>query len=274
VKEHALAIARDAKNPTQKLNHLREYLQALILRSLYEMEAFASLSFVGGTALRFLYGLPRFSEDLDFCLESGATYAPEKWLAKLKRNLQFAGFDVSLSWNEKNIVHNGWVSITDLLQEAGLSLQATQKLSIKIEIDTRPPAGAILERRALNKYFLLALQHHDLSSLMAGKIHAICSRPYPKGRDWYDLLWYRTQMPPVLPNLTLLQHALDQTHPTPWQAGHWRNELISKLHTLDWKLVVKDVAPFLERPEDEAILTRAFVEKAIKESQPSGSGRC
>ena len=46
---------------------------------------------------------------------------------------------------------------------------------------------------------------------MAGKLHAVLSRRYTKGRDWYDLMWYLSQRPPVAPNLTLLQHALDQT---------------------------------------------------------------
>ena len=71
MKEQALALARSAADPGQSLNRMREYLQALVLRSLYESEAFRPLAFLGGTALRFLYDLPRFSEDLDFSLLSG-----------------------------------------------------------------------------------------------------------------------------------------------------------------------------------------------------------
>jgi hypothetical protein len=52
VKEHALALAAKATNRSDCLNVLREYLQALVLRSLHESEAFTSLTFVGGTALR------------------------------------------------------------------------------------------------------------------------------------------------------------------------------------------------------------------------------
>jgi hypothetical protein len=53
--DQALALVRGTKDPGQALNLLREYLQTLILRSFHECEAFRSLAFVGGTALRFLY---------------------------------------------------------------------------------------------------------------------------------------------------------------------------------------------------------------------------
>ena len=64
MKEEALALVRGVTDPGQALNRLREYLQVFVLRSFHESEAFRPLAFVGGTALRFLHGLPRFSEDL------------------------------------------------------------------------------------------------------------------------------------------------------------------------------------------------------------------
>ncbi len=65
----------------------------------------------------------------------------------------------------------------------------------------------------LLREYLLALQLYDRPSLMAGKIHALITREYPKGRDWYDLLWYRGQRPAMAPNVTQLQNALDQSRP-------------------------------------------------------------
>ena len=70
MKEQALALVRGMDDPGLAVNRLREYLQCLVLRSLHECEAFRSMAFVGGTALRFLHDLPRFSEDLDFSLIS------------------------------------------------------------------------------------------------------------------------------------------------------------------------------------------------------------
>jgi hypothetical protein len=50
-------------------NLAREYLQARTLLALQQAGAMIPMAFQGGTALRFLFGLPRFSEDLDFALE-------------------------------------------------------------------------------------------------------------------------------------------------------------------------------------------------------------
>src|SRR3990167_8155252 len=49
-----------------KENILKEYLQYKILNSIFNSEYAAKLVFLGGTALRIVYGSTRFSEDLDF----------------------------------------------------------------------------------------------------------------------------------------------------------------------------------------------------------------
>lgn len=188
MKEEALALVENIQHPYHKLNLLREYLQAFVLRSLHESEAFTKIAFVGGTALRFLENLPRFSEDLDFSLINSEGYDPKTWLTKIRRDLEFAGFDCSVSLNTKKVVNVSWIRVSNLLQHAELSNRAEQKLSIKLEIDTKPPAGAEIEKTLIVKHLTFALSHYRLSSLMAGKIHALISRNYPKGRDWFDLL--------------------------------------------------------------------------------------
>ncbi len=65
MKEEAISIASEQPDPGRRLNVLREYLQACILRSLHESEGFVQLSFVGGTALRRL--LERFAGGLQSC---------------------------------------------------------------------------------------------------------------------------------------------------------------------------------------------------------------
>jgi predicted nucleotidyltransferase component of viral defense system len=261
MRDAALEVAREKVDPAQKLNVLREYVQASVLRSLHESEAFLCLSFVGGTALRFLFNLPRFSEDLDFSLETPAGYEPAHWMAKAKRDLVAAGFDVSASWNDRKTVHVAWFRFAGLLKQAGLSGMAAQKLSIKLEVDTRPPAGADTVTDIVNRHMIFAVRHHDLPSLMAGKIHALLVRSYPKGRDWYDGLWYRAQRPPVEPNLALLQNALDQTEGEGrYDAKKWRELIGKRLENLDATVLRDDVAPFLERPEDLQWLELAHLE--------------
>lgn len=250
-------MVRGAADPGQALNRLREYLQAFVLRSFHESEAFRPLAFVGGTALRFLHGLPRFSEDLDFELVDAKGYEGREWMAKVKRDLTLAGFIPEVTWNDRKVVHTGWVRVAGILHDAGLSGLPAQKLAIKVEVDTRPPPGAFCERRVVTRHVTFFLQHYDLPSLLAGKLHAAITRTYAKGRDWYDLTWYLSQRPPVAPNVPLLQNALDQTQGAGrHDARSWRDLVRERLATLDMRAVRDDVSPFLERPQDAALLSR------------------
>lgn len=265
MKEEALALARGVPDPGQALNRLREYLQAFVLRSLHESEAFRPLAFVGGTALRFLHNLPRFSEDLDFSLVSPDGYAAKEWLAKVKRDLVLAGFSPEVTWNDRKVVHTGWVRLGGILHEAGLSAMPAEKLAIKLEIDTRPPAGARCERRVVTRHVTFLLQYYDPPSLLAGKLHAALTRKYSKGRDWYDLVWHLSQRPPVDPNLPLLQNALDQTQGAGrHDATAWRDLVRERLIALDLEAVRDDVSSFLERPQDAALLTRENLEGLLQ----------
>ncbi len=260
MRDQALALARGAKEPGQALNLLREYLQTLILRSFHECEAFRNLAFFGGTALRFLYNLPRFSEDLDFSMVSEKGYAGMEWMSKVKRDLTLAGFDPYLTWNDRKVVHTGWIRLAGLLYDAGISGVPNQKLAIKLEIDTRPPAGALCERSIITRTVTFLVQHYDLPSMMAGKLHAAITRKYVKGRDWYDLLWYRTQHPPIEPNVKLLGKALDQTHRSAkYDAHEWQSLVRNRLASLSIKNITDDVLPFLEHPQDASLLTREYL---------------
>lgn len=103
----------------------------------------------------------------------------------------------------------------------------------------------------------LQLQHHDRASLLAGKLHAILQRPYTKGRDLYDLLWYLSDPQWPSPNLTLLNNALRQTGwPGPeLTEDTWREAVRERLQGLAWGQVVADVHPFLEPGVDAGLLT-------------------
>lgn len=268
MKEQALELARGVGDPGDSLNRLREYLQALVLRSLHEAEAFRPLAVVGGTALRFLHNLPRFSEDIDLSLVSTTGYAGKEWMMKVKRDLTLAGFAPEITWNERSPVHVGWIRLSGLLHEAGLSAMRAEKLAIKLEVDTRPPIGSHCQRHIVTRYVTFLLQHYDLPSLLAGKLHAAITRKYAKGRDWYDLIWYLSQRPPIEPNLELLQNAVDQTQgKDTYDARSWRTVVQSRLNALDMRLIQRDVQPFLERRQDAALLTRENMETLIQRGE-------
>lgn len=238
---------------------VREYLQARILGILQRKGGTTHLAFHGGTALRFLYSIPRYSEDLDFALERGAkSFDLASLLRAVRSTLTPEGYQVDLKMNTKRTVQSAFVKFTGLLHELGLNGHPRQALSIKLEVDTRPPQGAGLETTVVHRHLALNLLHHDRASLFAGKLHAILQRPYAKGRDVYDLFWYLGQRQWPEPNLALLNAALAQTG---WKGPHvalttWRAVVRERLRHLPWDLVLSDVEPFLEVSSELDVLTR------------------
>jgi predicted nucleotidyltransferase component of viral defense system len=266
MKDRALQLSSEAAQGQQK-NVLREYVQAHVLYSLQSARAFEQIAFVGGTALRFLYGLHRYSEDLDFSLEHAEGYNFDRLLGRVESDLVKAGFEVTIHPHQGEPIHSAFIRFPGLLYEAGLSPHRTEKLSVKIEIDTQPPAGATTTATLINRHFLLAILHYDIPSLMAGKLHALLSRPYTKGRDVYDLLWYLSLPDGASPNVPLLQNALTQTG---WNgpqvtAENWQVIIADKIAELDFARIAEDVSPFLERPEDRTLLTREVVLAALRQ---------
>ena len=81
-------------------------------------------------------------------------------------------------------------------------------LMVKVEVDTKPPAGAVVTTSVVRRHIMLHIQHHDRASLLAGKLHAVLQRPYLKGRDVYDTLWYLSDPTWPAPNFTMLNNAL------------------------------------------------------------------
>lgn len=58
----------DRRSLDDHLNAMREILQEIALCGLWQGKFFERAAFYGGTALRVLHGLDRFSEDMNFSL--------------------------------------------------------------------------------------------------------------------------------------------------------------------------------------------------------------
>jgi predicted nucleotidyltransferase component of viral defense system len=257
MKEYLTQLVRAAPTPVQGRNVAREYLQARILGALQQAGAMIPLAFHGGTALRFLFASARYSEDLDFALEQASEeYNFRSYLQAIRSAFTAEGYQVELKASDQKTVHGAFVRFRGLLYELGLSPHRDEVLAVKIEVDTNPPRGAELATTIVRRYVILQLQHHDRASLLAGKLHAILQRPYTKGRDVYDLLWYLSDPEWPAPNLTLLNNALQQTgwEAEPLTEDSWRKIVQSRLEAVDWEQVVADVRPFLEPAVDPEIL--------------------
>ena len=266
MKAYIEQLLRDVADPIAGRNLVREYLQAKILESLQRAGAMIPLAFHGGTALRFLFAIPRFSEDLDFALEKpGAGYDFRAYLRFIRDELVKEGYQVGVKLSDKKAVNSAFVRFNALLYEFGLSTQRDEALAVKIEVDTNPPAGAGLDTTLIRRYVTLRLQHHDRASLLAGKMHALFQRRYVKGRDLYDLMWYLSDPDWPEPNLTLLQNALQQTGwdgPVP-NERNWREILCHRLEKIDWNFSAGDVRPFLERSGEVDLLTQENMDQLL-----------
>lgn len=258
MKEHLRHLAAQADNDIARACLAREYLQARVLESLQDAGVFHRWAFVGGTALRFLFDIPRFSEDLDFSLITPGKDADFRTaLTGAKRTLGLEGYRIEVKVSDRKAVASAWLRFPGLPHELGFSPHASQALSIKVDVDTNPPAGARIETSIVRRHVTLHLCHHDKSSLLAGKLHAVLIRPWAKGRDLYDLVWYLADRAWPAPNLELLNAALKQTG---WKgpvmtATNWRGVLRRRLKVLDWGHAQKDVRPFLERERDLDLVT-------------------
>lgn len=258
-----------ALSKQEELNALKEIYQEVALAGLARSDFFKCAAFQGGTALRIVYQLQRFSEDLDFVL-----LTPSKsfqWHSYLKAiELEFNSFGVNLEIKERAAAQ-GAIKTAFLKEDSFARLleltydrlpSDEQKITIKLEIDTQPPEGSTFENAFLTYPYPFSLLLQDFSSLFASKCHALLCRKYEKGRDWFDFLWYLSRSTPV--NSLLLKNAL-------YQAGPYQNQVIpfskkwlyeafeQKILSIDWKLAKRDVENFLKADQ------RKFVENWSKE---------
>ena len=269
MKAYLQTLCAEAESPLIAQHLIREYLQARMLQSLQSAGAMQTLAFHGGTALRFLYDIPRYSEDLDFALEGAPdAYDFRAYLQRIARDLSAEAYDLDFKVNDKRVVHKAFVRFRGLLHELGLSPHASEVLAVKLEVDTNPPPGARLATTALKHHVALNLQHHDQASLFAGKLHAVLQRVYPKGRDIYDLWWYLSQLDWPAPNLNQLNQGLLQSG---WAGDivtndNWRGYVRQRIEQLNWREdVVQDIQTFIIDKAWEKSLSQATLLALLKE---------
>jgi hypothetical protein len=206
----------------------------------------------------------------------GPGYDFRGFLDSIRADLEREGYRVEVGKpSDRKVVHSAFVRFPGLLHEMGLSGHREEALSVKLEVDTRPPHGAGLETTVVRRHVLLRLQHHDRASLLAGKLHAILQRPWPKGRDFYDLVWYLSDRTWPGPNLVLLNNALEHTGwgSPPLTEATWVEAVRDRLHSVRWDALAADAGPLLESPEERALLTRETVTRLLDARGRGGSSR-
>lgn len=186
--------ASERNIPWQDRNILLEYLQTQILKVLSLSKFNDHISFLGGTCLRFAHGINRFSEDLDFDLIKKEGFNVDELMSDIKDKLELQGFQVDARTKTTENIHIIFFKFKNVLREFGLNVSRNEKILIKFEIDFNPYHSIKTETKfsdSFNERFPMFV--NTLETLFAQKILAIIFRPYQKGRDFYDLVWFLSQ---------------------------------------------------------------------------------
>lgn len=251
-------------NVLEQENVLKELIQQCILNSLSRAGFFSQAIFHGGTCLRMFYNLPRFSEDLDFLLDKeDSKFSWQPYLNKIvgdanELGIQFQVIDRSTADNtvKKTFLKTDSIG-TVFTFNLPFDRDTRRLLRVKLEIDIKPPLGSEKETHFLTFPSTSTVTTQKLESGFALKLHALLCRPYDKGRDWYDFVWYVSRQ--TIPNTALMKNAMIQS-------GQWKGniklsfdtnwlieELSNRIKKIDWKIVRNDVERFLPKRDQESL---------------------
>jgi hypothetical protein len=265
----------DIRSNDEALRALREILQECALLGLWRARFFEHAAFYGGTALRILHGLDRFSEDLDFTLAAPRPkFFLDHFIGTVREELSSLGFEVTAEVRDKkelSAVDSAFLKANtrSLLLNIGVPsgsvsrIPRNQKIRIKIEVDRDPPPGFATESRFLLLPIPFPVRVCVLADLFAGKMHALLFRRWKnrvKGRDWYDFVWFVSLHPEL--RLSHLEQRMRQS-------GNWSGDgllsperfhsiLADVIDRLDIAKAQQEVRPFLKDPRVVDVWSREF----------------
>lgn len=266
IREYAPASAVEQENVLQEL------MQHYVLASLSRAGMFSEAIFHGGSCLRIIHGMSRFSEDLDFLLKRpDPGFRWKKYLEAVDRDCAQEGIEFGLLDKSAadNAVQKAFLKTDSIGKVLLLALPFERpnprKIRIKLEIDTNPPAGSAFQTSYITFPGVAAVTTQTLPSGFGTKAHALLCRRYVKGRDWYDFVWYTSRK--IKPDLELLQNALFQQGP--WagrpleMTPEWFfDNMGAAIRRVDWKEASSDVrrfVPTVEQPGLDAWSTEFFL---------------
>jgi len=247
----------------------------ITLSILAKSNFFTLAAFQGGTFLRIFHNLERFSEDLDFILKEQYgkfNWAPYLELVRKECEAEGIHFEVMDKSRSSDVVKKAFLKSDSigkiLILELPFDRFVKRKIKIKFEIDTNPPLGSGFETQYLSFPIPVPVTTQTLPSSFAGKLHALLCRPYVKGRDWYDFLWYVSKKTPL--DAVLFENAVKQIGPwagksikiTPeWVLDTLRN----RIKEIDWNATREDVRIFimLKNQEQLALWSEGYFLKQV-----------
>jgi predicted nucleotidyltransferase component of viral defense system len=196
IRDHLDVNLPNASTELRKIA-VKEYLQPYILYYIYNSKKYKQLNFYGGTCLRFIYGLNRFSEDLDF--DNSEKVDISELSADLtnffKSETAYTNISTRVQQGERGVVRI--ILKFPILKALGLAPLERENLHLKVEISQHKQLYVSQTTPVFKYGKSFVVNHFSLETLMAGKMLACLKRTFKKGsedifikgRDFYDLLW-------------------------------------------------------------------------------------
>lgn len=195
--EQILSYYPEQLQKTKKVHLIREYLQFMLLNRLSNSKFAKDLCFIGGTNLRLIHGIDRFSEDLDFDNKNMSKAEFINMTDSLIKHLQNTGLNViadDKSKDDKLTAYRRNLVFPEFLYNNGLSPFKDAKFLIKIEsqdqgVEYKPE---IILMKGCGYIFNFPVPPNDV--LCSMKTAALLSRK--KGRDFYDAMFLLSKTQP------------------------------------------------------------------------------
>lgn len=168
---------------------LKEYIQCQALEFLSRQPEAAGMAFIGGTCLRLVHGINRFSEDLDFDCRNLDLDRFLRLTDRLLAYLEHCGYRVEAKdrSSDRRTAFRRSLYFPELLYSLHVSGYREQRFLLKVEAQDQeveyPPDTVFLNRCG----FVFPLKVAPISVLCAMKVMAAMHRS--KGRDFYDLMF-------------------------------------------------------------------------------------
>lgn len=259
--QYTLNSANDRRNATY------EVMQQIVLAGLYRGGFFEHAAFYGGTCLRMMHGVERYSEDMDFSLlKKDEGFSLERFFPAIIDECRLMGREVEITRKDRRTfgkVESAFLK--DTTDVYNISFQTEKSVKIKIEVDTMPPLQFDTEQKLLLQPFSFMVRCFTLPCLFAGKMHALLFRQWKnrvKGRDWYDFEWYvRTAVPLKFEHL---QCRVREFNGMEIDIKQFQAMLIERLSQTDIQQVKADVAPFVQNPHELDIWSNVYFVQLAK----------
>ncbi len=236
---------------------LKEYLQYKILNCIFNSRYANKLAFIGGTALRIMYGNTRFSEDLDF---DNVDLNESEFidLSKIiQKDLQLEGLEVEVNTVTRNS-YRLKIRIPKLLFDSGLSGMSEHK--ILIQVDTVPLNFVYIPDKLLLNKFDIFTQINAVPKdlLLAQKIFAAVNRKRIMGRDFFDIVFLHGIG--AKPNFVYLKKNIGVEN-----MEDLKKYLMERTAALSFADLARDVSPLLFdfRDQKKVLMFREFVERSF-----------